>query len=126
MYIHSPVPTEYWPEWHKVSIFIWHDVDELLSLPSPHVTFLSLPRPNPFRSTIELTFGLREDSHVDIAVYDAAGRKVVTLMQGQREAGNHVLMWDGRNCFEREVRAGVYLLRMNTDDFEATRKLLIE
>jgi hypothetical protein len=43
--------------------------------------------PNPFRTITILYFALMHDSHVRIDIADASGRKVMTLIHEQLEAG---------------------------------------
>jgi hypothetical protein len=125
IYSHGPSAHDYWPEWTPVEVVYWYAVDELGSMPTPMVTFLAPNRPNPFRTTTEISYGLKTDAHVDIAVYDAAGRRVVTLVKGHQDAGVYTITWNGKDSFNRRMSAGVYLLRMKSRDFESTRKLLI-
>ena len=116
----------YYPDWLPVEVKWWYDVEELISTPAPLNTFLAPTRPNPFRASTEITFGLRNESDVDLAVYDVAGRRVVTLVRGSKDAGTYTVTWNGTDSFKRKLSAGVYLLRMKAGDYESTRKLLID
>jgi hypothetical protein len=125
VYSNGPNAHDYWPEWTPVEVVYWYDVEEGQTFPTPFVTFLAPNRPNPFRTLTEISFGLKSDSNVDIAVYDVSGRRVVTLIKGHRDAGTYTVTWNGRDSFDRKLSAGVYLLRMKAEEFESSRKLLI-
>lgn len=45
--------------------------------------------PNPARDQASIRFSLHEASEVTLAVYDALGRRVATIVSGRREAGSH-------------------------------------
>ena len=48
------------------------------------------------------------------------GQSVATLVDGQLEAGEHVVQWDGSNA-----ASGVYFYRLQTDDFVDAKKMLL-
>ena len=49
---------------------------------------------------------------VQLAVYDLAGRRVATLIDGVVEAGEHSIMWAGRDDRGQLVASGVYVCRL--------------
>ena len=59
-----------------------------------------------------------------VAVYDLAGRRVATLAQGQYDAGEHLVRWDG-NGRGGPVGAGVYFIRVQTLDDVISHKLML-
>jgi hypothetical protein len=126
IYSHGPSAEDYWPEWLPVTVTYWYDVEELVSTPVPLTNFLAPTRPNPFRATTEITFGLKVQSDVDVAVYDVSGRRIVTLDRSRKDAGTYTITWNGKDSFNRKVSSGVYVLRMQAGDYESTRKLLID
>ncbi|MCU0606155.1 MAG: T9SS type A sorting domain-containing protein, partial [Candidatus Edwardsbacteria bacterium] len=63
--------------------------------------------------------------NVRIAVYNVAGQKVKTLVDGTMNAGYHSVSWDGRNESGQAVSAGVYLYQMQADNFSTARKLVV-
>jgi len=76
-------------------------------LPSA-IAELRPPIPNPARATASITYHLPEPSHVVLAVYDAAGRRIRVLMGGDRPSGIYSSSWDGYDENGRRVSAGVY------------------
>jgi flagellar hook assembly protein FlgD len=77
-------------------------------------------RPNPFNPTTEIAFSLPEASQVTLEVYNIMGQKVVTLINGYVEAGEHTVIWDGSN-----VTSGMYLYRLKAGAVDETRKMLL-
>ncbi len=81
--------------------------------------------PVPERTSLEVlghtvNFALSEASHVNIRVYDAAGKAVATLVDGSRGAGSYTMNWNTSG-----VAAGVYFVRMITPEFNATSKVMV-
>jgi len=71
-------------------------------------------RPNPFAGRASVSFSLDRPGHVSIDVFDPAGRRVATLLDGVQGAGSHSLEWNGRAASGGPVAAGVYFVRMET------------
>jgi glucose/arabinose dehydrogenase len=51
-------------------------------------------------------------SEIEVAIYDIAGRRVVTLERGRVDSGSRVLRWNGRDDAGRTVGAGIYFVRL--------------
>lgn len=66
-----------------------------------------------------------QPTHVSIAVYDVAGRRVRTLVNGVTPAGTHKVVWDGRNDSGFRVASGIYFCNMSALGFEKAAKLII-
>jgi hypothetical protein len=73
---------------------------------------LGAPVPNPLVSFTRFPYTLSEDGRSRLAVYDVAGREVAVLMDGVHAAGCYETSWDGRDARGKEVRRGVYFLRL--------------
>ena len=59
----------------------------------------------------------RARGHVSLRVYDVSGRLVRTLVDGEKGAGYHTAVWDGRDDAGTEVASGVYFCRMEAEAF---------
>lgn len=86
----------------------------------PTEYYLSGGYPNPFNSTVRLSYGLPEDGLVSIRVYDLSGRCVEMLASSSVKAGNHSLVWDARN-----VSSGIYVCRLEAKGVSKSRKLIL-
>jgi hypothetical protein len=76
--------------------------------------------PNPFNSQTRIHFTLPNAGHVELAVYDVMGRKMQTLTEGSRLAGEYTLLFDAAL-----LPTGVYFVRLETAAWNKTEKLLL-
>ena len=86
----------------------------------PIKTSLKASYPNPFNPSTTINYDLSVDGHVSIVVYDALGREVATLLNGQQEAGSHTMTWNAS-----EYASGAYFLRMIAGNYTTTQKLML-
>jgi len=81
--------------------------------------------PNPFNPSTSITILLPHSAHATLKVYNLTGQEVATLCDGQMSAGVHTVEWNGRDNSGREVSTGVYLYRLQADDFVAVKKMML-
>lgn len=81
--------------------------------------------PNPFRRSTQIGFSLPSALHVSLSVYDAAGRRIATLVDQTKDAGYNTILWNGRNQYGTPVGSGVYFLRLRAGDRILTRKTIL-
>jgi hypothetical protein len=76
--------------------------------------------PNPFNPSTTIQFALPKSAYVTLRVYDLLGRQVAELVSEKLNRGTYKTRWDAR-----ELASGVYLCRLQADDFAETEKLLL-
>lgn len=86
---------------------------------------LALASPNPARGTTTFSLALPEAAHVRVAVYDAAGRQVHVIEDGERPAGTWTLGWNAQDDGGASVSTGVYFVRLECAERRITRRLLL-
>lgn len=79
--------------------------------------------PNPFNSSTTIRFDLPEASEATLAIYNINGQLIRTLASGFYSAGEHKVVWDGRDEFSQPVPSGVYLYRLVTAGQTTTKKM---
>jgi hypothetical protein len=65
-------------------------------------------------------YALPEKAHVEIALYDALGRRVGRLASEQQPASTHRLTFDAA-----ELSSGTYFIHMRTGDFAETQAVTL-
>ncbi len=114
---------------HKVNdeivFFDLTSKDDQLNNALPVVTEIKSIYPNPFNPETTIEFNLKENSQVNIRVYNLKGQLVKTLIDSKYEAGNHKIVWNGRNSNEQKVASGLYFCKMETKEKSVTKKMIL-
>ena len=97
--------------------------DEINQL--PHAFNLYNNYPNPFNPVTTLRYDLPEDALVNITIYDIMGRIVKTLINSQQNAGFKSIQWNATNDAGSPLSAGLYLYKIQADNFVETRKMVL-
>jgi len=81
--------------------------------------------PNPFAAQTEVQLALARPEPAALAVYDANGRLVTTLLDAVLPAGEHAVAWDGRDAAGRPAPSGAYFVRLVTARSTGAQKLIL-
>jgi hypothetical protein len=89
------------------------------------VTALYAPKPNPVTNGLaHIAFGIAEPSRIALKIYDASGRVVKALVNGQVARGMYNMTWDGRDENNRAVAEGIYFYTLETPKQNFTKKMV--
>jgi hypothetical protein len=87
---------------------------------------LRLRGANPSSGEIEIAFRCGGAGSGEVAVYDAAGRRVRTLARSAHGRGDTgVLAWDGRDASGGRVASGLYWVRLIAGSRTETARLVV-
>jgi hypothetical protein len=100
-------------------------VDEVI-MPSGFT--LNQNYPNPFNPTTTISYALPVRSNVTLKIYDALGRGIATLVDQEKPAGEHQVLFDAKN-----LASGIYFYRLQigqisrgqSSTFTETKKLIL-
>jgi hypothetical protein len=84
--------------------------------------------PNPFsptRQSTTITFYLPDAGTTKIVIYNILGESVRHLIAARFSAGNHSLVWDGKNDTDSSVSPGFYFCRLNSHKQQFYTKILV-
>jgi hypothetical protein len=81
--------------------------------------------PNPFNPTTTIRFIIPIASNVRLHVYDVTGRRIATLIDRGLSAGEHSVVWSGRDDMGRSVASGVYVVRLVNGEFSGVRRMVL-
>ncbi|HEX6791659.1 MAG TPA: S8 family peptidase [Candidatus Krumholzibacteria bacterium] len=82
--------------------------------------------PNPFNPATTIEYTLATAGRVTLSAYDAAGRRVATLVDEAQTAGVHRVRWNAAAGTDgRSLPSGVYLLKLTTGDSTTSRKVVL-
>ena len=114
----------------------WMDSDILLSLePSPIAAGFRLngPFPNPFNPSTVISYALPYDLNIEINIFNLLGRKVRSLLNETRPAGQGSTIWDGKTESGHLASGGVYFISVQVRGpsngsnifYQVTKKVLL-
>ncbi len=92
---------------------------------TPNLFYISQSEPNPFYNITRVKYELPKSCNVHIEVYNILGARIKTLLNEKKNAGTHTITWDGKDNNGGKLPSGFYFLRLDTGEYEGTRKLLL-
>ncbi len=76
--------------------------------------------PNPFNPSTRIVYSVPDQTHVRLAVYNVVGQRVATLVNEQKPAGRHDVIFDASG-----LSSGIYLYQLRTDTRTMSRQMLL-
>ena len=89
--------------------FEYHKLAQQVYITKPVKNEVNQNYPNPFNPVTNISFTLSEDSFVKLTIYDAAGREVTKLVNGNLAASYYNIQFDAAN-----ISSGVYFYRLES------------
>lgn len=81
--------------------------------------------PNPFNPITNIHFTLPGPGHVRLEVFNILGQSVIVLNDEELPAGYHNTVWNGVDNGGTPVASGIYFYRIDYDNQNQTRKMLL-
>ena len=81
--------------------------------------------PNPFNPSTVIEYDLPRSVHVQLVIYDILGREVKRLLDEQKPAGQHRIIWDATNENDEQVAAGLYFCHIKAGGYSKIHKMLL-
>jgi hypothetical protein len=98
------------------------DIREATELPQSYALYQNFP--NPFNPVTTIKFSIAESVETlhatSLRIYDMLGREVAVLVNEEKAPGIYEVKFD-----VSELSSGVYIYRLTTKDFTASRKMLV-
>ena len=91
----------------------------------PTKVSLSQNVPNPFVSNTTISYALPGESVVEISIYNIRGQKVKSFENGKVSAGNHNIIWNGKDDNSKRLGNGIYLYKLSTGKNEIIKRMLL-
>ncbi|MCW8824734.1 MAG: alpha/beta hydrolase-fold protein [Ignavibacteriaceae bacterium] len=76
--------------------------------------------PNPFNPSTNIRFEVPHSTHIKLVLYDLLGREIKILFEGGALAGMNEIELNAEN-----LAGGIYFYRLISEDFIATKKLIL-
>ncbi len=91
----------------------------------PHSAFQMRNYPNPFNPETTLAYTLPAAGSVSLEIFNSRGQLIKSLLHQEQLAGEHSLIWNGKDDFGHIVASGLYLCRIACNGKHETRKMLL-
>ena len=88
----------------------------------PEEYSLSQNYPNPFNPSSKIEFGLPENSNVTLSVFNILGEEVARLVDGELNAGYHIVTWKGTSENGQRLSSGIYFYKITSTALSGTRQ----
>jgi hypothetical protein len=88
--------------------------------PLPTYYSLGQNQPNPFNPSTTINFTLPQAGKVELAVYNVLGAKILTLVNGDLNAGYHLVKFDAT-----KLCSGIYFYRLTAGNFTDMKKMVL-
>ncbi|MFQ5650735.1 MAG: CotH kinase family protein [bacterium] len=92
----------------------------------PAAFSVTLAYPNPFNARTTIEYGLPQEGHVKLVIYNLLGQAVRTLVDEFQLAGFQAVRWDGQDQRARTIGSGVYFVRLIAGGRTVTQKILLQ
>jgi hypothetical protein len=113
-YVGAFKTTDWTAGWSTFNFQVPTAVEDNITSTLPTEYELAANYPNPFNPSTTIRFALPQAGHVKLAIYNTIGQQVATLIDGNKEAGFHSLVWEAHN-----MPSGIYFysLQANGETF---------
>ena len=81
--------------------------------------------PNPFNPHLTIMFTLPAQAEGSIVIHDVTGRQVKVLGEGTFTQGANEIVWNGQDDHGQNVASGVYFVRLVTDEYQESKKVVL-
>ena len=134
-----PVGSSEWIESGELTIYMYNNgtvVDSVTQIIYAHITgSVTSPEsahdvgimafPNPFNSRIKFSFKVLSAGNVEIDLYSLLGEMVYSSNVGELNPAQYNFEWDGKDHAGKSAQAGVYIVRIKTNQSVRTKKVLL-
>ncbi|MDQ7798718.1 MAG: immune inhibitor A [Candidatus Edwardsbacteria bacterium] len=82
--------------------------------------------PNPIGNRpTTIKYSLKNPGQTSLKIYNLLGEEVKTLVNAKQDANFYTVHWDGRDNKGQTVSNGVYFYKLNSGEFNATKKMMV-
>ena len=81
--------------------------------------------PNPFNPTTTISYSVPTNGMTSVKIFNLKGQLINTLVNGDKTAGDHTVVWKGIDASGNSVASGLYFMRVENNGKAVTRKMLL-
>ena len=95
------------------------------SSPRPNQFNLDQNYPNPFNPHTTISYNVHIPSHVNIKIYNSAGRLVRTLVEKYHIQGDYSCEWNGTDNKGYKLASGTYYYQLTVGEYESAKQMIL-
>jgi hypothetical protein len=99
-------------------------LESITETAAPQVFFVEA-YPNPFNPSTQIRFAMKEAGLATLRIYNLNGQLVRELLNEYRAAGEHAILWDGRDDHGITAASGVYFIRFEAGQEVRMSKVML-
>lgn len=99
-------------------------VDIISEITIPENFYLYQNFPNPFNSETTIIYDLKEETSVELTIYNILGEKIITLVNETESGGVKSISWNGSDTFGRQVSSGIYFYNLKLGETSISKKMV--
>ena len=118
--------------WGNSAIYKWTGppLSAENEIESPNTISLKQNFPNPFNPTTSIEFSLPVAADVQLIVYNVLGQQVAKLINDQRSAGIHSVLWNANDSNGMKLSSGIYFYMLKAsgvdgNEFQEIKKMVL-
>lgn len=82
--------------------------------------------PNPFNPSTSIKFSIKNESRINLTVFNTKGQKIKTLANNDFAQGSHSIIWNGDDEYGKHVCSGLYFYKLSANGkTEVIKKCLL-
>jgi len=82
--------------------------------------------PNPFNLQTTISFSIKNQSDIELTIYNIKGQKIKTLIHNKFAKGSHSIIWNADDELKNSVSPGIYFYKLNVNGkTEAVKRCLL-
>ncbi|HNS71964.1 MAG TPA: FlgD immunoglobulin-like domain containing protein [bacterium] len=94
-----------------------------VAVAKPTEYLLAQNYPNPFNPSTSISYTLKDNGHVKLAIFNIRGQLIRSLVDNAQMAGQYSMEWDGRDANGSVVPTGTYFYSLEINGFKAVRRM---
>lgn len=81
--------------------------------------------PNPFNPATTIKFSIKNESEVELSIFNIKGQLIKTLINEPLNIGEYSVIWNGKDNYEKSISSGVYFYQIKTPTGTISKRMLL-
>jgi len=111
---------------HLYGSFLYEPTTDITDDVYANKFYLAQNYPNPFNPETTIQFTTENtEKNTELVIYNLKGQKVRTIVNEIFPAGQHSIIWDGKDGSGNSVSSGLYFYKLKAGRYTSTKKMIL-